>query len=66
MKGIWDYVKENGLQDPSDKRFIICDDSLKRVFDGEARVHMFTMNKSKKQCSLRERRGTDAAANSPV
>jgi len=45
VKSIWAYVKENGLQDPTDKRFIICDESMKRVFNGAARVHMFTMNK---------------------
>ncbi|KAF8449849.1 SWIB/MDM2 domain-containing protein [Terfezia claveryi] len=45
VKSIWAYVKENGLQDPTDKRYIICDESMKRVFNGAARVHMFTMNK---------------------
>jgi len=43
VKKIWDYVKANGLQDPNDKRYILCDDSLRPVF-GE-KVHMFTMNK---------------------
>ncbi|KAF8467655.1 hypothetical protein BDZ91DRAFT_722830 [Kalaharituber pfeilii] len=45
VKSIWAYVKEHGLQDPNDKRYIICDDSMKRVFNGASRVHMFTMNK---------------------
>jgi len=45
VKSIWAYVKENGLQDPTDKRYIVCDDTMKRVFNGAARVHMFTMNK---------------------
>lgn len=45
VKNIWAYVKANGLQDPSDKRYILCDESMKRVFNGAARVHMFTMNK---------------------
>jgi upstream activation factor subunit UAF30 len=38
VKKIWDYVKANGLQDPNDKRYILCDDSLRPVF-GE-KVHM--------------------------
>ncbi|KAI5810181.1 hypothetical protein DFH27DRAFT_521791 [Peziza echinospora] len=45
VKAIWDYVKKNNLQDENDKRYIVCDDSLKRVFDNAERVHMFTMNK---------------------
>lgn len=43
VKEIWKYVKANNLQDPSDKRYIICDEKLKPIF-GE-KVHMFTMNK---------------------
>jgi upstream activation factor subunit UAF30 len=38
VKKIWAYVKLNDLQDPTDRRYIICDDSLKPVF-GE-KVHM--------------------------
>jgi len=53
VKSIWAYVKENGLQDPTDKRFIICDESMKRVFNGAARVHMFTMNKGEHLKALR-------------
>lgn len=41
VKRIWDYVKANDLQDPSDKRFIMCDDALKSVFHVE-KLHMFT------------------------
>ena len=43
VKRCWDYIKEKGLQDPSDRRYIMCDERLRPVF-GE-RVHMFTMNK---------------------
>lgn len=41
---MWAYIKEHGLQDPSDKRFIICDDNLRTIFP-TPKVHMFTMNK---------------------
>ncbi|PWA49109.1 DEK, C-terminal [Artemisia annua] len=33
VKRIWDYIKLNNLQDPSDKRRILCDDKLKELFD---------------------------------
>ncbi|CAH9060814.1 unnamed protein product [Cuscuta epithymum] len=32
VKRIWDYIKQNNLQDPSDKRKIVCDDKLKELF----------------------------------
>ena len=38
VKKIWAYVKLNNLQDPTDRRYIICDDSLKPVFGDK--VHM--------------------------
>ena len=44
VKGIWDYVKKNGLQDYNDKRMLICDEPMKAVFKQD-KVHMFTMNK---------------------
>ncbi|KAJ3032755.1 hypothetical protein HDV00_007162 [Rhizophlyctis rosea] len=44
VKRIWDYVKGRGLQDETDKRYILCDDPLKSVFNTN-RVHMFQMNK---------------------
>ncbi|RYR11032.1 hypothetical protein Ahy_B05g079524 isoform A [Arachis hypogaea] len=33
IKRMWDYIKGNNLQDPSDKRKIICDKKLKELFD---------------------------------
>ncbi|XP_021731710.1 upstream activation factor subunit spp27-like isoform X2 [Chenopodium quinoa] len=33
VKRIWDYIKQNQLQDPSDKRRILCDEKLKELFD---------------------------------
>ncbi|KAI9740830.1 MAG: hypothetical protein M1818_004435 [Claussenomyces sp. TS43310] len=44
VKKIWEHIKANGLQDPNDKRQIICDDKLQPVFKQD-KVHMFTMNK---------------------
>jgi len=44
VKKIWEYIKANGLQDPTDKRQIRCDDALRNVFKQD-KVHMFTMNK---------------------
>ncbi|CAI9286826.1 unnamed protein product [Lactuca saligna] len=32
VKRIWEYIKRNDLQDPSDKRRILCDDKLKELF----------------------------------
>ncbi|XP_026394406.1 upstream activation factor subunit spp27-like isoform X1 [Papaver somniferum] len=34
-KKMWEYIKLNNLQDPSDKRQIICDDKLKELFNLE-------------------------------
>ncbi|CZS94312.1 related to UAF30-subunit of RNA polymerase I transcription factor [Rhynchosporium agropyri] len=44
VKKIWEYIKARDLQDPSDKRQILCDDKLQLVFKVD-KVHMFTMNK---------------------
>ncbi len=43
-KQIWVYIKSNDLQDPSDKRYIICDSRMREVFKQD-KVHMFTMTK---------------------
>jgi upstream activation factor subunit UAF30 len=44
VKRIWEYIKANGLQDPTDRRMVICDDRMRTVFKVD-KVHMFTMNK---------------------
>ncbi|KAJ7520890.1 hypothetical protein O6H91_19G027900 [Diphasiastrum complanatum] len=38
MRKLWEYVKSNNLQDPSNKREIICDEKLKNLFGGRERV----------------------------
>ncbi len=44
VKKVWDYIKANNLQDPKDKRRIIADAHLKRIFGADS-VTMFEMNK---------------------
>ncbi|KAJ5445540.1 hypothetical protein N7491_001622 [Penicillium cf. griseofulvum] len=44
VKKVWQYIRENELQDPSDRRQILCDDAMRAVFKQD-RVHMFTMTK---------------------
>jgi len=43
IKELWVYIKKNNLQDPKDKRTIVADEKLKKVFNGEARVNMMKM-----------------------
>jgi chromatin remodeling complex protein RSC6 len=42
---LWDYIRSNQLQDPSNKTRIIADAKLKEVFDGREQVTMFEMTK---------------------
>ena len=44
VKKLWEHIKANDLQDPSDKRQIICDEKMHAVFK-QAKVDMFQMNK---------------------
>ena len=41
---VWDYIKANNLQDPANRREILADDKLGKIF-GKDRVSMFEMNK---------------------
>lgn len=45
VKALWVYIKKNDLQDPKNKRNIVADDNLKKVFGGKAVVNMFEMTK---------------------
>ncbi|XP_004289737.1 PREDICTED: protein TRI1 [Fragaria vesca subsp. vesca] len=38
LKVIWAHIKGNNLQDPENKRIIVCDDKLKKIFAGKDRV----------------------------
>ena len=44
-KKIWDYIKSNNLQDPSNKRSIRADGKLRPIFDGKDQVDMFEMTR---------------------
>ncbi|XP_071721294.1 upstream activation factor subunit UAF30-like isoform X2 [Rutidosis leptorrhynchoides] len=35
VKKIWEYIKLHQLQNPTNKREIICDEKLKTIFDGK-------------------------------
>ena len=41
---VWEYIKSNNLQNPENKREILADDKLKKVF-GRDKCTMFEMNK---------------------
>ncbi len=45
IKKIWDYIKENNLQDANNRRMINADEKLKVVFDGKDQVSMFELAK---------------------
>ena len=45
VKGLWVYIKKNGLQDTKNKRNINADEKLKEVFGGKKQVSMFEMTK---------------------
>jgi len=42
---VWDHIRKQNLQNPRNKREILADDKLKKVFGGKERVSMFEMNK---------------------
>jgi upstream activation factor subunit UAF30 len=41
---VWEYIKKHDLQNPENKREILADAHLKKVF-GRDKVTMFEMNK---------------------
>lgn len=45
VKQLWAYIKKHDLQNPANKRNILADDKLEKVFDGKKEVTMFEMTK---------------------
>lgn len=45
VKKMWEYIKKNNLQNPSNKRNIMADDKLRPIFGGKNEVTMFEMTK---------------------
>jgi chromatin remodeling complex protein RSC6 len=45
VKALWVYIKKHDLQDPQNKRNILADEKLKKVFGGKGTVSMFEMTK---------------------
>ncbi|KAL6894143.1 hypothetical protein ACP4OV_008241 [Aristida adscensionis] len=45
VKKLWAYIRENNLQDQSNKRKILCDERLKKIFNVNS-IDMFQMNKA--------------------
>ncbi|KAL3617390.1 hypothetical protein CASFOL_038803 [Castilleja foliolosa] len=45
VKQLWSYIRENNLQDPSNRRNIVCDDTLRNLFAVDT-IDMFQMNKA--------------------
>lgn len=44
VKQLWKHIKEHDLQDPTDRRQIICDAKLQAIFK-QSKVSMFGMNR---------------------
>ena len=44
VRKVWDYIKARNLQNPENRREILADDALRKVF-GKDKVTMFEMNK---------------------
>jgi chromatin remodeling complex protein RSC6 len=42
VKKVWDYIKKNNLQNPKNKRNILADDKLQKIF-GKKEVTMFEL-----------------------
>lgn len=45
VKKLWEHIKKHNLQNPSNKRNIMADEKLKKIFGGKGEVSMFEMTK---------------------
>ena len=43
VKKLWEYIKEKELQNPADKRVILCDSKLEQLFKRK-KINMFKMS----------------------
>ncbi len=44
-KKLWEYIKKHNRQDPNNRRNIIPDDKLQKVFGSNKPINMFEMTK---------------------
>ena len=51
FKMIWDYIKSRNLQNPADKREIVCDEHLEKLFK-KKKINMFKMSKALQQVRI--------------
>jgi upstream activation factor subunit UAF30 len=49
VKQLWVYIKGNGLQKSTNKKVIVCDEKLQKVFKAPE-IDMFQMNKVLGRC----------------
>ncbi|CAI9088334.1 OLC1v1022639C1 [Oldenlandia corymbosa var. corymbosa] len=40
FKHVWSYIKDNNLQDPTNKNLVNCDEKLKRILLGKGQVDL--------------------------
>ncbi|CAM9472058.1 unnamed protein product [Heterosigma akashiwo] len=59
VKHLWVYIKGQDLQNPENKREILCDDKLKTLFECDS-ISMFQMNKVLGKHFLERAEKTDA------
>ncbi|KAL6125699.1 hypothetical protein ACLB2K_073753 [Fragaria x ananassa] len=45
VKRIWDHIKLNSLQNPANKKEIICDNKLKELFEGKEKINFLEIGK---------------------
>ena len=45
VKKLWEYIKKHNLQNPANKRNILADEKLLKLFGGKKEVSMFEMTK---------------------
>ena len=51
VKALWEHIRQHSLQNPADKREIILDETLTKIFKRKT-VTMFSMNKYLSSVSL--------------